>query len=230
MSNICSYKVKESEQSGYAKDLRRIVNRQCFADLRSYYKYIESTNYYCILPNNNFTIKDANWFIEQLKKWRFNFETYNDAAEFGTKEYVGVYFNTFVVKTQIPVQIPLITLMALRYLDRSEALTFIITKMREWSNKYPKIDTFILFQLAHIQSNKKDYGRSFNYNHSFCYPWPNQKLCTLDSFWKRVESKKYPIISLAETDTPLNKDQALKLWELRENENFDEILKEYVCV
>jgi hypothetical protein len=95
-------------------------------------------------------------------------------------------------------------LAARRYLEE-RPFPAVIELFFELCEKYPEVDNFYLFQLAHYyDSNKNDKynDESFNSNHAFLSNYSNiysggilRNLCTVENFQKNIKAHKefYPI-------------------------------------
>lgn len=236
MSNICAYFVnseefKKSGEDRYLKEpyLNSFLDRACFYELRSIKQSINHIVYVPFLPRNEFEVKTARWFISELKKWGFEFEKVEIEKLIKYKRW-GVQFDAFKVdyKKLGGYRKSLATLTALRYLDKSENLYRIINDTYEWSIKFPNIDTFLLFQLAHfIYEDKYKYG--FNYNHTFLGTKCRNKLCSLKNFWKEIDNN--PLSTSIENimnQKELSLDEREIFKKLLQNEQLEEITNDYL--
>jgi len=150
------------------KDLfLKFEHAPCFSDLRSNNDKITRIDYYQRGIGGN-DLKD--WWIETLRNWGF---------EFSNEDRVFTVNLKYCLERTV-------TLMLLRYLDRSEGKMYhVIEKTKFWSEKFPEFHSFELFQLAHYSEYKKYF---YNTNHTlFGF---SQKIISLADYLANLNKAK----------------------------------------
>lgn len=231
MSNICAYRTNSetypktnSPVKGFDGKLNKFIRRDCFSDLWNTGKYVKSVDFIPVLPRHKFKIATARWFVEELKKWGFKFEELEVEKKLYSRQF-GI-FNVRHGETS-NLRRTLAHLTALRYLDFSENLFHIINDTYKWSVKFPKIDTFLLFQMAHFTYRTK-YHFYFNSNHTFLDHSPCSKLCPLKKFWEKLDNEpRGGILSIMDC-SDLSREQSESMLELIKQEKLEEVIRDYL--
>lgn len=215
--NSCLYEFKDkSKLKASQQHLTEFHLRACFSDLL--YLPLNNLNsvVFKVRYNVNLNIEAAQWYLDQLKEWGFKFELLTQNKK-GFEARVTVQSR----------RESLVTLMVLRYLDHGEGIHFIVNKSYEWSKKYPDIDAFYLFQLAHFTVSKyNDYG--FNSNHTLLDENPTSKLCDIRTFWSRLKAYEQKSVDFILREYYiLNTEECTDFVSLIYDEDFYGILSKY---
>lgn len=198
----------------------KFENRACFYYLPIIFSNLKSVDI-ALYFNSNLNKKAADWFLNEIKEWGFefdfadNFKGYHSRANFVVR-----------VKRQSTILKTLIILTLLRYLDKSESLHFIVNKTFEWKNKFKDLCSFELFQIAHIIFlNFNSY--SYNWNHALLSPHLKYKISTLDLFKFKLNSSKDNGVEKLLFSVELSKDEQQTIKSMLVKENLYGVLQNF---